>query len=81
MKTKTRVTLTGKTITKQQAERLAVWHTLFFKAMTDGNIEGKCCYGGLLRDIQNEVNIYLKDKDLLENIISEAEDMYFRGAA
>jgi hypothetical protein len=60
---------------------LAVWHTLFFKAMTDGNIEGECCYGGLLRDIQNEVGIYLKDKDLLETIISEAENIYFKGAA
>jgi hypothetical protein len=81
MKTKTKVTLTEKTITNQQAKKLAISYSSFLKAMDDGDILGKLCYGRILSDIQNELNLYLMDKDLLETIIRRAEDIRHRGAA
>jgi hypothetical protein len=81
MKNKTKVTLTEKTITKQQAKKLAVSYSSFLEAMDDGDILGKLCYGRMLREIQNEINLYLMDKDLLETIISSAENIYYKGAA
>jgi hypothetical protein len=81
MTIKQKVTLTEKTISKQQVEILAIFNTLFLRAMNDGDNLGKICYGGRLNDIQNEINFYLVEKDLLETIISEAENIQCKGAA
>jgi hypothetical protein len=81
MKTKTKVTLTEKTITKQQAKKLAVSYSSFFEAMDNGDILGRLCYARILRDIQNEIDLYLVEKDLLENIIRRAEDIRNKDAA